>query len=174
MSLVKILFLSVLLPAHGVFLDNKIPSLKHALAFVEICYDYESGSLKKDEHPAGGPTDEEGGSCHPGDVGIVVEKDERKALTWPEAANNCLASGMRLPTAEEWQILCLNEEEWGLDDMTGNWEWASKGQFPMFLGGRAGMAVTLYGDKDCVTASFSFVASFDGGELGEASYRCTL
>ena len=73
--------------------DNRIPDFTPPNAYTEVCI--KSGSLMADVHMISeSPV---GGNCEPGDLGWLVERDERLAATWARARLSCLLDGMRLP-----------------------------------------------------------------------------
>ena len=89
--------------------------------YTEVCF--VDGAVRSDVHYVSEPTD--GGNCLPGDIGWIIERDERPDLVWFDAKMTCLLDEMRLPEPFEWAFSCNRQDELGLHDMTGNIEWGS-------------------------------------------------
>jgi hypothetical protein len=101
--------------------DNRVPDLTHNRSSVEICF--KAGALDFDENDAGIGT--AGGDCEPGDVGWIIERDERPESVWTDAKAACLMVGMRLPEVFEYQLTCHNAVVLGIIDMQDDYEWVS-------------------------------------------------
>ncbi|ETX08737.1 MAG: hypothetical protein ETSY2_03630 [Candidatus Entotheonella gemina] len=52
--------------------------------------------------------------CLPGDIGWIIEADERPMESWEMAKAECLKFGMRLPEPFEFLFSCTNAEGFGL------------------------------------------------------------
>lgn len=101
--------------------DNRIPDLIHSRPTVEICFS--AGVLDFDENDTGIGTT--GGDCEPGDVGWLIEREERAENNWTQAKATCLMLGMRLPEVFEYQLTCDNAVVIGIIDMQDDFEWVS-------------------------------------------------
>ena len=157
-----------------------IPKTSHVLPYIEICFKGEK--MEIDIHESGGRT--EGGNCEVGDRGFLLEREERGTATWFEALKDCSSSGMRLPTAFEWQASCYKSaelfsgvhsdtEKEALVNMVGNWEWAGNSSHPMEYYKNYGETVPIVGQGGCSYGSWDWVAYPGGGDFRN-SYRCAL
>lgn len=99
--------------------DNRIRGFTHALAFVEVCF--KDGSILSDQNDAG--TSTTGGNCEPGDVGWILEANNRAEAEWTSARETCLHLGMRLPEIFEFQFSCRNADSLGLSAEISAFEW---------------------------------------------------
>ncbi len=147
--------------------DNRIPNITPPLPYTEICF--RDGSIWADIHAISEAT--EGGSCAPGDVGWVIERDERGSLSWAEARAECLKDNMRLPEIFEYQLGCMNDTLFGLSSMTDTFEWASNSAFAAYSGADAGIVAFTVGGGGCDFGSTHWVAHWNGG-LIRTPYRC--
>jgi hypothetical protein len=163
---------SALSPNVGLY-ANRIPDLSHSASFVEVCF--RSGAILHDQHIGGGATD--GGNCIPGDVGWVIETSERSARTWEIAKAHCLALGMRLPEPFEFKYCCKEAGPLGMNDMTGNWEWAGNTALLAThnAGGcvvdRHGVAATIFGFAGCHQAGIGWIG-VDNAQENTYYFRC--
>lgn len=149
---------------------NKIADITQSEGFVEICF--KNSSFEFDSHPFGGSSI--GGNCDPGDVGWIIETEERGNGSWTLAKASCLMSGRRLPEPFEFQFTCLNAGILGVEEMTdGLGEWASNQSFVGFVGAASGAVTVVMGDNSCDFGSISAIARnivpTDSNE-----YRCAL
>ncbi len=149
---------------NGIY-ENRIVDFTPPNAFTEICI--KNGGVQYDVHSVSEST--AGGQCVPGDLGWVIERDERPALSWTLARMECLKVGMRLPEAFEYQFSCLDAVVFGLSDMTDDPEWASNTARDAY-NGRHGVGVNVLGGGSCGIASWGWVGSTNGSTSN--SYRC--
>ena len=150
--------------------DNRIPEFTPPEAYSEICF--KASSVQADIHTIS--ESPAGGSCEPGDLGWVIERDERTAASWGAARIQCLLLGMRLPEPFEWRASCVDAATFGLNDMTGNAEWASNTAVPSaFAGTVAGTAVSIFGSSSCDWGSFGWLGKNDD-VASQHSFRCVL
>ena len=146
--------------------DNRIPEGSFSNAYTEICF--KGGATQNDQHTAGEST--AGGNCLPGDVGYVIEQQERTTEFWEQAKKTCLEDGMRLPEPFEWKVSCVDSATFGLSSMTGNWEWTSNFALPMY-NSNGGIASGIIGESSCSTATWTWVGRGDGAQVSH-NYRC--
>jgi hypothetical protein len=146
--------------------DNRIPEGSFPNNYTEICF--KDGTTKYDIHVGGENTD--GGNCLPGDVGFVIEQNERSANYWEQAKADCLKDGMRLPEPFEFKYACVNASTFVLNDMTNNWEWASNFALPVY-DSNSGVGAALMGDSVCSYAYWHWVGTSDGSQASDA-FRC--
>jgi hypothetical protein len=66
--------------------SNQIPRREHSEAYTEVCF--RDGTVESDQHTSGESTN--GGNCAPGDIGWIIERDERPAKCWDVAKAECL------------------------------------------------------------------------------------
>ncbi|MCG8458640.1 MAG: hypothetical protein MI919_20365, partial [Holophagales bacterium] len=109
---------------------NTIPEFTPPNAYTEICIkDTGFGPTSFDVHSGSEPTT--GGNCLPGDVGWIIERQERGCQgggsTRFTATRKWLEDGMRLPDPFEWNITCGGATDYQVENMTDQWEWASNG-----------------------------------------------
>lgn len=150
--------------------SNKVPQFTHNVPFTEICF--KNGGVASDQHLSGESTN--GGNCLPGDIGWVVEADERTADTWNSARADCLVIGMRLPEAFEFQFSCNSAGLFGLNNMDDDSEWISNRTLPLYINSTAnGLVAPIAGNGSCEEGSLNWIVRTDS--LAEAqSYRCLL
>jgi len=115
------------LTANDGMYSNRIILMTSPAAYTEVCF--KNGTITYDTHSGSAST--AGGNCVPGDIGYVIEKNERAAAFWEMAKQTCLQNGMRLTEPFEWKLACKNAATWDLTAMTGNWEWASNFSLPI-------------------------------------------
>ena len=107
--------------------SNRIADLTPPRAYTEVCLF--GGSILVDLHDVSESA--EGGNCEPGDIGWIIEREERVADTWVEAKADCLLDGMRLPEPFEWVFSCVRDGALGLTGLrSGSWEWVSNAAHP--------------------------------------------
>jgi hypothetical protein len=147
--------------------DNRIVLMTPPLPFSEICF--RNGSILGDVHVSSEST--AGGNCNPGDVGWVVERNERTAANWEDARVACLLEGMRLPETFEWLVSCNNANAFGLNAMTSGWEWGSNGAIPIWVNMTAGPAVLIFGGSSCNSGTYGWAAR-STGSAESFSFRC--
>ncbi|MBI4993965.1 hypothetical protein HZC33_03390, partial [Candidatus Wolfebacteria bacterium] len=155
------------LTANNGMYNNRIADMTPPAAYTEVCF--KSGSTQYDYHSTSASTS--GGNCVPGDVGYIIEADERSVNYWEMAKQTCLNYGMRLPEPFEWKLACKNAATWSLINMTGNWEWASNFSLPMFLGNDSGVESAIFGGSGCNYAGWNWVGYGTGYEHSNA-FRC--
>lgn len=109
------------LTTRGGLYSNTIPSATVAVDAAEVCW---SGGVRDYDILAPGASTV-GGNCAPGDVGFVIELQERGAALWFEAAEACTAEGMRLPEVFEFQVACDLATSLGAAGWTDDNEWSS-------------------------------------------------
>jgi hypothetical protein len=146
--------------------NNRIVEMTPPLPYTEVCF--KSGSVSTDIHSVSEPTT--GGSCVPGDLGWIIERDERTAQPWELAKVECLLLGMRLPEAFEYLYSCINSGSFGLNDMTGAWKWASN-TATSGVGTTSYVGVSVIGSGSCHHGSVSSVGRSDGG-FATLGFRC--
>ncbi len=155
------------LTANNGMYSNRIILMTPPAAYTEICF--KSGSTYYDAHASSEST--ASGNCVPGDVGYIIEKNERTANFWELAKQTCLQNNMRLAEPFEWKLSCKNAATWSLVGMTGNWEWASNFSLPMYGGSDSGVASALFGGSGCSYATWNWVGGNNGYE-GSYVFRC--
>lgn len=149
--------------------DNRIPDFVPPLAFTEVCF--KNGQILSDIHTVSeGPA---GGQCEAGDLGWIIERDERTAANWVVARAECLVEGMRLPEPFEWQLSCFNLMQWGLNSMTNGREWASNTTIVWNNGSAGGVVVSTLGEGTCNYGNVGFVGR-NTGSIGLYPFRCVL
>lgn len=152
----------------GALYDNRVPDFTHAAAFIEVCF--KGGEQLVDENDAGSST--AGGNCLPGDVGFIMEREERPAAAWYRAKSNCLKRGMRLPETFEYKLVCWQASSIGIVDMENDWEWASNQSLVTPHGsGGGGSIVPLLGGGSCRIGHIGWIARADDVHAAYA-YRC--
>ncbi len=148
---------------------NRIVDFSPPLAFTEVCI--VGGSISVDIHAMGETTN--GGNCVPGDVGWVMERNQRAPATWEAARMECLLNEMRLPETFEFIYSCVEDATLGLNDMTGDDEWASNSAISSFsTGGVRGMVVPSVGLNACDRGDRYWVARSDGVGGESIPFRC--
>lgn len=152
--------------------DNRIEEFTHARAFAEVCF--KNGSILSDQNPGG--TSTTGGECVPGDVGWILEADNRLSAEWTDAKDTCLRVGMRLPEIFEFQFSCRNATSLGLNASVSGFEWMMNAPKLTYLGGD----ISGYGPA-AMTGKIGSCENFDFGFLGGANvepssqpFRCAL
>ena len=148
--------------------DNRIPfDFNPPAAYTMVCF--KEGSTSNDQMGAGASTNG-GTNCNPGDVGYIIEANERAARHWEQAKETCLQNGMRLPEPFEYKLSCDYAGTFGLSAMTGNYEWASNFALPMYYT-NAGVGAAVMGHFGCSDASWYWVGR-DGGYQDSYAFRC--
>jgi len=154
--------------------NNRIPDREFSSAFTEVCFG--DGAVNADIHTVAEST--AGGNCLPGDLGWIIERDERSAQTWEFAKAQCLLEGMRLPEPFELKYSCKNAAIFGLSDMTDDFEWSSNTATVNIRDAIAGGVIApSMGEGNCSNGIGQAVATGVNGEAGsEASlpFRCVL
>lgn len=145
---------------------NTIVEITPPAAFTEVCF--KNGSVVTDSHSVSEST--AGGNCLPGDLGWVIEQDERSAETWASARVECLLHGMRLPEIFEWHYSCTSAAVFNLNGMTDSWEWASNST-EVLTSSRTGEGVTIAGDGSCLDSYWGWVSNTDG-DNHMYTFRC--
>lgn len=150
--------------------DNRIQNVVPPNPYTEVCF--KNRSVSTDVHIISETT--VGGSCEPGDVGWIIEHDDRGSAAWDEAKVDCLLDGMRLPEAFELRFSCRNAVAFAINDLPGNdEEWASNTAWIGDTGTRQGPAAPNYGQGSCNQGNYSFLAATDGTSTAQR-YRCAL
>jgi len=108
--------------------SNLIPNLSLSVAYTEVCFPVGAAQPLYDVHSAGGST--AGGSCAPGAIGFIIEKNRRTSAVWENAKQTCLLNGMRLPEPFEYKLACKNVvsggNTWQINNISSSGaEWAS-------------------------------------------------
>ena len=147
--------------------NNRIPSFTPPNAYTEICI--KGGALLADIHVISEPPS--GGSCEPGDLGWIIERDQREAVTWARARLACLFDGMRLPEPFEWQLSCEEAASFGLNEMTDDREWAANSAIPQYNGSITGLGAAVFGLGSCSNGTWNWVANSSGASNSHA-FRC--
>lgn len=145
------------LTANAGLYNNRIVEFSPPAAYTEVCF--KEGEVQFDIHTFGESTT--GGSCVPGDVGWVIERDERTAEPWEDARVTCLLVGMRLPEPFEFKFSCLRDGLMGLSDIAeeGETEWAANAALPLLNGDHvAGVGVASLGGVECKFGGWGWVA----------------
>ena len=158
------------LTANGGMYSNRIILMTPPAAYTEVCF--KNGTTTYDIHAASASTS--GGNCVPGDIGYVIEKNERTASSWKLAKQTCLQNGMRLTEPFEWGLACTNAATWSLTAMTGNWEWASNFSLPFIVYDGIyynGVGSAIFGGTSCSYAGFDAVGNYYGNEASYV-FRC--
>jgi hypothetical protein len=148
--------------------ENRILDFVPSLPYSEICF--KSGQVFGDIHVNSEST--QGGNCLPGDLGWVIERNERSADTWREARVECLLQGMRLPEIFEFQYSCSHAASYGLNAMTDDWEWSSNSTIPTRINTNNGVVTTTAGTPTCNHASPAWLGTSDSGFSDSLAYRC--
>ena len=149
--------------------SNRIADFTPPAPYSEVCF--VDGAVQTDIHAVSEPPT--GGNCEPGDVGWMMERDERSSVLWETARAECLMAGMRLPEPFEWKFSCKNEALFGLNDMTGSLEWASNfvTHQSEVTSGTNGIGAATLGGELCADGSWSWIATGSGVET-TVPYRC--
>ena len=157
------------LSANAGMYNNRIIAMNPPAAYTEVCF--KSGSTYYDARSAGAATG--GGNCSVGDIGFVMEANERGAQLWNLAKIACTQINMRLPEPLEWQYACNNAGTWSLSTMTTNWEWASNTTLSSYNGGYSygGLFVTVLGSGGCNYSIGGWVGRYDATALS-TNFRC--
>ncbi len=146
--------------------SNRIADVTPPLPFTEVCI--KGGSVLVDQHLVSEST-RTGPNCDPGDTGWILEQNERSAgISWELAKMECLKDGMRLPEPFEFKYSCVNAASFGLNDMEGNWEWASNSA----AGPEGRIAATILGRVNCNSGSTGSVANGVTNSDGQHGFRC--
>lgn len=109
------------LTTRGGLYSNTIPSVTVTVDAAEVCW---SGGVRDYDILAAGASTV-GGNCAPGDLGFVIELQERTPAVWFEAMETCTAEGMRLPEVFEFQVACDLATGLGAAGWTDDNEWVS-------------------------------------------------
>jgi len=155
------------LTANNGMYRNKITNMVLPTDSTEICF--KNGATYYDVHSASQSTT--GGNCLPGDIGYIIERNERTSTYWELAKQICLQNNMRLAEPFEWKLACKNAATWSLNNMTGNWEWASNFALPMYDGSRYGVGAAIFGNSGCRYANWGWVGTNTDREDSNA-FRC--
>jgi hypothetical protein len=148
---------------------NVISRLEPSVAYTEVCF--KGGAMHVDQHTVGESAN--GGDCAPGDLGWMVEKYEREAECWHKAKATCLKEEMRLPEPFEFQLSCDYASTLGLSAMTGNFEWATNGAFPIADSDRgSGLGATMIGGLGCGNGTWEWAARNDVNQCDARPFRC--
>lgn len=156
------------LTANAGLYDNRIVEFSPVRPYVEVCFKHRE--VEFDIH-VNGRDSTAGGDCVPGDVGWVIEREERVALFWEDARAECLLNGMRLPEPFEFMFSCRRDAQLGLLDMTGNSEWASNEAQPTLGTSRPGLAAALIGTSGCDNGAWEWVGANPASSAAR-TYRC--
>jgi hypothetical protein len=132
-----------------------------------VCF--KKGTILNDHHAGGEST--LGGNCLPGDTGWILEQAERAEQPWEMAKAACLREEMRLPELFELKLSCKNALAFGLNDMTGNDEWASNSATLLGADLNNGVAAIRFGGTSCANASVAWVGLFVSSENAQP-FRC--
>lgn len=149
--------------------DNRIVEMAPPLAYVEICF--KDGDFDFDIHTNGGDGTS-GGACAPGDIGWLIERDERVADTWSEARAECLMDGMRLPEPFEYQFSCVREALLALVNMTVNVEWTGNTALVGHDNNGPALVAPAMGADGCDQGSFGRIAQTPPSGSAVGAYRC--
>jgi len=155
------------LTSDGGMYSNQIVSMTLTTPFAELCWP--AGSVETDQHPAGGST--VGGNCNVGDIGWVIEQQQRPESIWDSARYDCQRNNMRLPEPFEFMISCRHATQLGLVDIVGDWEWASNSTFTEMKDGVVGIAAMSMGQDSCMSGAWNWVANKEGFGSSDP-YRC--
>lgn len=134
---------------------NRIANFVPSQPFSEICF--KNGQVLGDIHVGSEST--QGGNCVPGDIGWVIERNQRPIELWVDARVVCLLEGMRLPEPFEFQFSCRNAATFGLNSMTGDWEWSSNSAAPIQVNGVHGVGVARAGLSSCNSAGANWIGT---------------
>lgn len=157
------------LTANAGLYNNRIVEFSPPLPYVEVCF--KNGDFDFDLH-VNGADSTAGGDCLPGDVGWVIEREERVAAFWEDARADCLIDGMRLPEAFEFLFSCRRDEPLALLDMTGNFEWVSNEVSTILADSNQGVGVSVAGASGCSQAKFEWIARNSNAASATEAYRC--
>jgi hypothetical protein len=155
------------LTANQGFYGNRIQLVTPPNPYSEICF--KQGETSVDIHTGSSTT--EGGFCEPGDLGWIIERNERPSQVWTVARFECLKDGMRLAEPFEWQFSCINSNTLALSNIKNDGEWASNSAFVERRDTFAGVATFVFGDGSCSTASLGVIGRNDGAWNGR-TFRC--
>ncbi len=153
--------------------SNRIVLVTPADPYAEVCF--KNGGVFGEAHDGGDSTAE--GACVPGDIGWIIERNERNPVDqWSGARGTCMKLGFRLPETFELKFSCDNNTllALGLANVDEDLEWASNHPVPMTDAGattRYAIAAPLFGGTNCKGGSWAFVASVDEQEFA-APFRC--
>ena len=165
------------LTANDGLYSNQIVEITPPFDYTEVCF--VGGQILIDLHPGGEST--VGGAtqnCNPGDVGWVIEQNERDSgstVHWTQARLGCLLDGMRLAEPFEWQVSCDQRVEFDLAGMTQGPEWASNHVGESSLSSDVGFGVAVFGEtpngSGCQFAGVGFLGRVSGTR-NQHQYRC--
>jgi hypothetical protein len=102
-------------------------------------------------------------------LGFCIERDARAASRFVEARIDCVSAGKRLPEPAEWQLACTTGTT--LNNMEGDWEWASNFAFSIIRDSDAGHGAALGGQNGCFSGSWDWVGR-STGTVTSRPYRC--
>lgn len=145
---------------------NRIVDMVPPQPFTEVCF--KQGQRFVDIHAVSETT--VGGACLPGDLGWIIERDQRSSEKWSSARASCLLDGLRLPEPFEWLYSCDEAGDLGLNSMIGDWEWTSNSSIPIIVSA-SGIAVSTAGLSSCGHGNWGWAGKSDGDE-NVYSYRC--
>ena len=150
--------------------NNRIADFSPPNPYAEVCFPGGGAPFTSDIDGAGGKSTQ-GGNCEPGDIGWVIELDERAPdAQWDDAVEECLTDGMRLPEAFEWKLSCDNATALTLQDVTDDNEWVAN--TPTLVAEPAiGLAVVVMGNGSCFFGGYDFAANATATTAARA-YRC--
>lgn len=138
---------------------NRIADFVPSLPFSEICF--KNGQVFGDIHVTSETT--RGGDCVPGDLGWVMERNQRAVALWENARVACLLEGMRLPEPFEYIYSCRNAGVYGLNGMTGDWEWSSNSTMMIRINTANGLLGIIAGGGNCNSSSIGWVGNSNNG-----------
>lgn len=150
--------------------SNRIVEFAPPKPYAEVCFKGGGAPFSSDIDPLGGNSTR-GGNCEPGDIGWVIELEERGAATWEQAKVDCLEDTMRLLEPFEWKYSCKNGLALALVDLIDDWEWSSNVVVAFQTAAATGAVSILLGQEGCGWGTFSFMSNSAGGE-GSHTYRC--
>ncbi len=154
--------------------SNQIQSVTPTVAYAEVCF--KGGATQVDTHAASAST--AGGNCVAGDIGFIIERDERATQYWELAKVTCLQLGMRLTEPFEWKYACkiLNVTDGTvttfLNAMKDNWEWVGN-TLTMEYPAAVYFAGWMMGNGSCSWGSWNTMADNSGNE-NTVPFRCGL
>lgn len=146
---------------------NRIADFTPTQPFTEICF--KGGQVEGDVHATSEST--AGGNCVPGDIGFVIERNQRGAAHWEDGRLNCLLEGMRLPEPFEWKVSCDRASGLSINNMLGDWEWTSNSTVPLIYQTYTGVAANANGNVNCDSGQWGWVAA-SHNLASNFSYRC--
>ncbi len=158
--------------------NNLIATITPSLDYTEVCF--KSGVTKYDIHAGGEATTAAasvGGSggvgsndCVPGDVGFIIERDERVTQQWHLAKEICVQNNMRLPEPFEWKLACTYSATWSMINMTGAQEWASNHPDTFYEAAHY-TGVVSFGATGCNYSAHGYLGS-TSSDISTSPFRC--